>query len=115
MGIRNWNHPVVVVKVATLQMKNIVFDVGSKGMVFASFPGPMRRGVVQAEKEGVVFAVSLAHAVNEVHSIARNQIGQIALLGLLFFAHPQIMRPIAGAMGKVVNTACHGAKKFIVT
>jgi hypothetical protein len=40
-------------------MKNIVFNGGRQGMVFASFPGPMRRCVVHAEKEGVVFALTL--------------------------------------------------------
>ena len=106
------NHAVVGVNVAALQMKDIVFDGLRKRMVFSSFPGPMRRCVMHAQKERLCGV--LRHALHKINRVIGDQIGQIALMRLLFFAHPQIVSSRRSTMCEVINTACHGAKKLIV-
>ena len=83
------NHAVVGVNVATLQMENIVLDAIGQGMVFTRLPRPMRGGVVHAQEKGLIGRGR--HALHKVDGFARNQIGQIAFVGLRFFTHPQIM------------------------
>ena len=108
------DHALVGVDVAAVQVKQVVFDLGCLRMVFARFPRPVRRGVVQAQKEGVGGALALPHALDKVDRLAGNQVGQIAFMRLFLFTHPQIVRAAGGAVGKVVHATGHGAKELVI-
>jgi hypothetical protein len=46
------DHAAVGVDVAAVQVEEVVFHLLRQGFVVARFPGPVRRGVVQAQEEG---------------------------------------------------------------
>ena len=109
------DHAPVGVDVAAMQMKQVLRHVGRHGFIIARLPRPVRRGVVHAQKEGGLLC---GHALHIVHRAPGDQVGQVALVGLLadFCAIRcvQVMQAIRGAMGEVVHAAGHGTEELLV-
>ena len=85
------NHAAVAVDVAAVQVVDrlLVLDqLARQGLVVPRFPGPVWRGVVHAQKERLIASRTGLHAVDEVHRVVGNQIGEVALLLLFLFAQP---------------------------
>ena len=105
------NHAAVLVNIASRQMRDARSQLLGSLAVITGFPGPVRRRVVQAQEEG---GVALAHAVDKVHAALGQQVGQIAFVVMLLFAHPQIVLARAAQMGEVIHAARHGAEVLLV-
>src|SRR6185436_3524723 len=80
--------------------------------VLARFPGPVRRGVVQAEEEGPLRF--LRHALDVVHGTARDQVGEVAFLGAFLLAGPEVVLAVGTAVAEVVDAARHRSEELLV-
>ena len=81
------------------------------GRVFACFPGPVRRGVVQAQQERRAFA---GHAVYPVGGALRQQVGQIAAVLDFALAFEQVRHAVGAAVAEVVDAARHRSVEHVV-
>jgi hypothetical protein len=80
------DHAAVGVDVAACQVEQRALDL--QPTVATRLPRPVRRGVVQAEEQRRVVA---RRARDPVHHALRDEVGEVALLGLLGLALPQVV------------------------
>ncbi len=98
-----------------MQMKQIVFDLACNRFVVARLPGPVWRGAVQTEKEGLAGPGRTGHALYVAHRRTRQHVGEIADLVVLLLADVQVMVALGRAVGEIVDPAGHNAEGLVVT
>ena len=105
------DHALVGGDVAAVQMGDFFVQRFGYAGIVPRLPGPMRRGVVQAQKKRRVLP---GHSISDVDRAARDQIGQVT--GFVFFigAVVQVVYAVGGAVGEVVHPTGHGAKELVV-
>ena len=105
------DHPLVGVDVAAIEVHDAIAQCCGQAFVVARLPGPVRRGVVQAQKQRLTGG---AHAFDKVDRVVSDQVGQVARLALLLVAQVQVMLAGGVAVCEIVDPARHRPKELVV-
>ncbi|MCY1545244.1 hypothetical protein D9M68_811750 [compost metagenome] len=108
------DHAAVGLHVAAVQVEQVLRHVGGHVSVVARLPGPVRRGVVQAEQKGLAgFRIGRA-LVNVIDRALREHVGEVAHFVVFVFVDVEVVFAAGRAVGEVVHAAGHDAEERVV-